>query len=610
MSGPFRRTRSLRLFFPHLKASDRVGWRGRVDRWLSRIGPVTRSSPIRRFIQIACLVLFLHLFLYVCWPYAERFSATAFSDKEWLAVDSFLRIDPLVGLSTVLAGRYLDDCLWWTAGILVFCVVFPRAFCGYLCPLGTLIDAFDWLVGRHVWKRRRENADRKAGWVHVKYYLLVAVLVSSLLGVLTSGFVSAIPVLTRGLLFTVGRVQLWLLKGWNHLGPVDGTFYLSVALFVGVFLCGLLGQRFWCRCLCPSGALFSVLGACRLSERRVDSRCVSCRKCVEVCPFDAIKEDFSTRPADCTLCQTCGGVCPTHAIDFVWRWSPIGETFKTDIQVAPRPLSRRGFLSAAAIGSTAAAATVLLDTTVAPPAAKPLRPPGSVPEGAFLDLCIRCGECFKVCPGPVLHPAGFEYGVESLWTPVVRPELAGCHQDCNFCTEVCPTGAIQPLPLSVKRTVHMGLAKINAHTCLPFRDQDRVECDLCYVECTSAGYDAIEMRDMEITLDPPPPPGVFSDLELEEMSRIKVPFVNRDACVGCGICQYRCHTTYVLQKCQLTESAVVIRPENEDRLFSFLSVADASPTVPTAPTEWYHDAAPGNGGGPVTAAALPGFRNL
>ena len=200
--------------------------------------------------------------------------------------------------------------------------------------------------------------------------------------------------------------------------------------------------------------------------------------------------------------------------------------------------------------------------------------------------------------------------MESLWSPVVRPELAGCHQDCNFCTEVCPTGAIQPLPLSVKRTVHMGLAKINAHTCLPFRDQDRVECDLCYVECTSAGYDAIEMRDMEITLDPPPPPGVFSDLELEEMSRIKVPFVNRDACVGCGICQYRCHTTYVLQKCQLTESAVVIRPENEDRLFSFLSVADASPTVPTAPTEWYHDAAPGNGGGPVTAAALPGFRNL
>ena len=34
-------------------------------------------------------------------------------------------------------------------GILAFCIVIPRAFCGYFCPLGTLIDAFDWLIGRH-----------------------------------------------------------------------------------------------------------------------------------------------------------------------------------------------------------------------------------------------------------------------------------------------------------------------------------------------------------------------------------------------------------------------------------------------------------------------------
>ena len=61
----------------------------------------------------------------------------------------------------------------------------------------------------------------------------------------------------------------------------------------------------------------------------------------------------------------------------------------------------------------------------------------------FQQLCIRCGECFKICPGPVLHPAGFENGLANLWTPIVVPAFAGCHQDCNFCTLVCPTGAIR-----------------------------------------------------------------------------------------------------------------------------------------------------------------------
>ena len=179
-----------------------------------------------------------------------------------------------------------------------------------------------------------------------------------------------------------------------------------------------------------------------------------------------------------------------------------------------------------------------------------------------MDLCSRCGQCFKVCPGPVLHPAGVEYGWESLWTPVVRPDHAGCHQDCNFCTLVCPTGAIQPLDIAVKRRVHMGLARVDTETCLPFRRADRRECDVCFVECRRAGYDAIELREIEIKLDPPPPDGMFSELELREMTHIRAPFVNTTACVGCGICQYRCHTLYVVQQRMLDRSAVRVVAQN------------------------------------------------
>jgi NAD-dependent dihydropyrimidine dehydrogenase PreA subunit len=208
-------------------------------------------------------------------------------------------------------------------------------------------------------------------------------------------------------------------------------------------------------------------------------------------------------------------------------------------------------------------------------AAAPLRPPGSVPERAFLDLCIRCGECFKVCPGPVLHPAGMEHGFEALWTPVAHPEHAGCHQDCNFCTQVCPTGAIQPLELGVKRVTHMGLAVVNLDTCLPFDNANRQECDLCFLECKRAGYNAIEMRPIQLPVDRAALEAQgFSDFEIDEMGTIHAPFVDPDACVGCGICTYRCHTRFVVQEQRLEEAAITIVAENEHRRLRFPSAPE------------------------------------
>lgn len=561
------------FFQPFLKKSQRTGWRGAVYRFTDKIGTATRSSPIRRTIQVIVLLLFLLFFFYIYWPYSDSFGATTFSDKEFFPVESILLIDPLVGLSTSLAGKWFNwPTFFWTIGILAFCILIPRAFCGYLCPLGTLIDAFDWLIGRHFKKLHLPENGPKGGWVHIKYYLLLGTLVASAFGVLVSGFFSAIPVLTRGLLFTGGRMQIAMMKGSNHLAPVDWTFYLSLALFAGVFLLGLMGRRFWCRYVCPSGALLSVFNFLRVGERKVEESCINCNKCVEICPFDAIHEDYTTRVNDCTYCQTCGGVCPTHSIKFVDRWNNADLKTEGDTDLVERPLSRRGFLAAGGIGC----ATGLLGASDAK--ANPLRPPGSVPEDKFLDLCIRCGECFKVCPGPVLHPAGMEYGFEGLWTPVAKPDHAGCHQDCNFCTEVCPTGAIQPLPIEVKRATHMGLAKVNEKTCLPFREEGREDCDLCYQECVQAGYDAIEMREIKIPVDAEAmeADGYTLD-EIEAASRIAAPFVDPDLCVGCGICTYRCHTKYVQQDQRLEESAILVFAENQHRLMRFPDQAQSLP---------------------------------
>ncbi len=546
MSDAGKRFRSANLYFPHAPAQGLAGRRRMLDRVLRRLGPSWRAAPVRRGVQILCLGLFLHLFFVAAWPYSR-----ALSGRERLPLEAFLWLDPLVGLSTAIAARCWNTALWGTGAILLAGVLFPRGFCGYLCPLGTLIDAFDWGIGKWV---RRFRVAPAGKWARLRYHVLAAVLVASAFGVLLSGYVSAIPVATRGLLLTAGQVQLGLLRNWGQVRPPDAAAFFSLILFLGVFLLSLMGPRFWCRHVCPSGALLSLFSLLRVGERTVEASCTGCGKCRRACAFDAIREDFSTRVLECTFCQTCGGVCPAHAIQFTTRGRREGLKAEGEPPAIRGGVSRRAFLASAAGGAAAAMVTgPALGGSER--AARLLRPPGSAPEVQFLDLCIRCGECFQVCPGPVLHPSGFGGGLEALWTPVAIPAHAGCHQECTLCTQVCPTGAIRPLSIEEKRVTRMGLAVLDAGLCLPHRGER--DCRLCFDECEAAGYHAIEMREVRLQVGEVPE-GIFSPDQVEQMGRITAPFIRAEACVGCGLCEYRCHTALVKGQKLLPRAAMAI----------------------------------------------------
>ena len=589
------------IFLSHRKPDEAAPLR----RFLAWLGPSWLQSPARRMIQALSLALFLVLFFWVLWPHSSPLHnnspnyAETREAREIIDAESFLRLDPLVAISAALTGRAWVSSLVWAAALLAVTLIVPRVFCGYLCPLGTVIDIFDWLLSKRV---KRFRVTRRGWWVHLKYYVLAGVMTAAVMGVMLSGFVAAMPVLTRGMLFIFAPLQTALLKSFRHVPPVNAGQIVSIALFLLVLALGLLSLRFWCRHVCPTGAVFSLVNLFRLSGRRVTSGCTECGKCVESCPFDAIRDDFTTRHAECAFCQTCGGACPARAVTFCTRWSAVGSTTSLRAKGASadsalsaarlrspksRPgvvetgtaktpgrqdplaplrypsrsasissVTRRGFIGGLAGGLAAAATTRF--AFGAREGKVPVRPPGSVPEDMFRARCVRCGDCVKACPGGVLRPASFELGLEGLWTPRADCDRAGCDPECNNCGQVCPTGAVRALPLEEKRAARMGLAVVDEGTCLPHAGAGT--CRLCVDQCVATGYYAIEFRRVHVELDAEGRP--------VEGTGFLAPVVKTEMCVGCGLCQSRCYGVNVQEKGLLEASAITVLagPGREDRI--------------------------------------------
>jgi len=154
-----------------------------------------------------------------------------------------------------------------------------------------------------------------------------------------------------------------------------------------------------------------------------------------------------------------------------------------------------------------------------------IRPPGSLAEDEFLERCLRCGECMKVCPTNVIQPSMLEGGLEGLWSPVLKMDFGYCEYKCNMCMQVCPGEAIRPLNLEEKQSVRIGLAHVDKSRCLPYAYQR--SCQVCYEQCP--------LPEKAVWMEPK----VVVDGRGNQV-QVKQPHVNADLCIGCGICENKC----------------------------------------------------------------------
>ena len=502
-----------------------------------RLTPV-QWLKLRQFSQGFFLILFLVFFL---WSRREfyLFPADGSLIKQKL-INLPLKLDPLVMLAQGIASRTVLAGSLLALVTILLTLLLGRVWCGWFCPVGTLLD---WFPIR-TWKKREPRLPE--GLRGIKYILLLIIFFGALFSNLSLLFLDPITILYRTLTtaiwpaldkgvtaleITLYQVPFFqpVVSGFDSLirptiFPPHPAFYRLGALFFGFFLSlfalNILAPRFWCRYLCPLGGLLAFLGKYSFLRCEISENCSLCGSCFSDCPTGAIQTDTSVfcDPAECTMCLACAAACPGGAVGYPAKFAKVIQQ--------PYDLERRKVL--VSLG-TAALGIGLLETKVLNDHRNPalLRPPGAFND-QLLSKCIRCGECSTVCPTNAIQLAVTEAGVEGFWTPVLIPRIGYCDYSCYACGQVCPVEAIPPLSLEEKRKQVIGIATIDKNRCIPWADNQ--DCIVCEEMCPIADK-AIRLQ--KITL-------VGSDGEEIVVQR---PFVIHQLCIGCGICENKCPVT-------------------------------------------------------------------
>ncbi len=211
----------------------------------------------------------------------------------------------------------LPHILWLT----LLCVLVGRFWCGWVCPLGTLMDGMDWLRRMLARPRRRLSASVERFLFYLRHFLLWATIAISV--------IIGLPLFGQGANDALFLVYCQLCPSrllYPGLGGVNPCWYDTTNsitmlltglgwLMLAVFLLGFAVPRFWCR-ICAVGALTGYFNrGALLTLEKVPQRCTSCGTCQRNCPVDLSGVYLDrhgpvvTQP-ECQLCLTCLEDCP------------------------------------------------------------------------------------------------------------------------------------------------------------------------------------------------------------------------------------------------------------------------------------------------------------
>ena len=282
--------------------------------------PRTYLRPLRYAVQIG----FFLLTLFIGWrfyQFVQHFEAGGPFVGRPASVDAFLPIGGLMAFKYFLFTGIVEPV--HPAGFVLFVailgvsLVMKKGFCGWICPVGTL-SQYSWMAGEKVFGRNfRIGTFTDIALRSLKYILLG-------LFILLIGIAMAPNMM---LLFMITDyykvVDVRMMKFFTEMTTL--TMWVLIALAA----LSLLYKNFWCRYLCPYGALLGLLS--RLSPfkvRRNEEKCINCHACTKHCPaLIEVEQKAVVKSAECFGCMTCVSHCPSAgALDLTLR---TGKTVKT-----------------------------------------------------------------------------------------------------------------------------------------------------------------------------------------------------------------------------------------------------------------------------------------
>ncbi len=415
-------------------------------------------------------------------------------------INFFLELDPLAGLGMALTTGTLYKGMVWGLVTLVVTFFLGRVFCGWVCPFGAIHQFLGYIARIKQKAPEKVRQNRYHSGQRVKYWILMVMLgaivydlVLRLLGIsshrmlstLTIGLLDPMPLLYR----SINLIILPLIDGggrWfsSSLRWYEGGFSIGLVFFPALLL-NIKRPRFFCRYVCPLGALLGIFSRWPLFRiYKSDAACKTCPSCERHCE-GACQPSENLRLSECVVCLNCREDCRGESIHYGLQPSATGEITVPDIR-------RREVVLSMVSGVAGMAAFGMEGRQGFNWPAHLVRPPGAVAETDFLARCIRCGQCMRICPTNVIQPAIGQAGWEALWTPILnfRIGTSGCQHSCIACGHVCPTAAIRPLSRDERMglddfaspgPIRIGTAFVDRGRCLPWAMD--TPCIVCQENC-------------------------------------------------------------------------------------------------------------------------------
>ena len=265
-----------------------------------------RSQQVRRTVQFAFLGLNLWLAIqFLLWTrYFETDGRTRYFERP-AGVDGWLPIAGLMNLKYFFATHHVPAihpaAMVLAAVFLLSSLLLKKTFCSWLCPVGTASE-YLWKLGRK-FMRRNFTVPR---WLDIPLRGLKYLLMAFFLYIVVSMSAQALNDFLVGPFGIIADVKM--LNFFREMS-ITGAAVIAVLVLLSIFI-----QNFWCRFLCPYGALMGLVSTLSPVRIRRDAQaCIDCGKCNQACPASLpVDRLVQIRSAECTSCMECVAACPAE----------------------------------------------------------------------------------------------------------------------------------------------------------------------------------------------------------------------------------------------------------------------------------------------------------